>query len=69
MKKLVVNENCIGCGYCASQFQEYFDINESGYSCAKKEELDEKDVKAVEEAASGCPVGAISIVEEEEKAA
>ena len=69
MKKVTVNGNCIGCGYCASTCEKYFSINEEGYSYALKEEIDENDIDQVEDAASGCPVDAIKITDEEEKAA
>ena len=67
MKKVKVNENCIGCGYCVSTCPKYFSFNDEGYSVAIDENIDENDIKEVSEIASGCPVDAIKIVDAEEK--
>lgn len=63
MKKVTVNENCFGCGYCASVCEKYFEVQDDGYSHAIKEEIEEEDIKDVQSAASGCPAGAIEISE------
>ena len=65
MKKVNVNENCIGCGYCVSSCPKYFEFNEEGYSKAIKENVEETDLKEVEEIKDGCPVAAIEITEAE----
>ncbi len=64
MKKVNVNENCIGCGYCVSSCPKYFEFSEEGYSKAIKEDIEEADLKAVEEIKDGCPVAAIEITED-----
>nr|MBP3259141.1 ferredoxin [Bacilli bacterium] len=64
MKKVNVSENCIGCGYCVSSCPKYFGFNEEGYSKAIKEDIEEADLKAVEEIKDGCPVAAIEITED-----
>ena len=45
MEKLRVNENCIGCGLCVNQFEDYFEFNDEGMSHAKDIELKEEDKK------------------------
>lgn len=56
-----VNENtCIGCGACVAIAPENFDFNESGLSTVISETITE----STEEAASACPVNAISISNE-----
>lgn len=61
MKKLVVNENCIGCGACVAIDSAHFDFNESGLSTPiSNENLDTDELK---NAISSCPVNAIKIVE------
>ena len=64
MKKVNVNENCIGCGYCVSSCPKYFEFNEEGYSKAIKENIEEDDLKEVEEIKDGCPVAAIEVTED-----
>lgn len=61
MKKIKVNENCIGCGACTAIAPEYFEIGDDGYAVAKKSEVDEKDINDVNEAANGCPTSAIEV--------
>lgn len=68
MKKVRVNENCIGCGACTAIAEEVFDFNDDMQAYADdqnnnfdamKDELKEKVMDALE----GCPVGAIELVE------
>lgn len=65
MKKIVVNEDaCIGCGACVALAGEYFEFDDNGLSTAKTEEVDDKDIELVEDAASSCPVDAIEVSNE-----
>ena len=68
MKKIKVSDACIGCGACVSIANEYFDFNDEGYSCPKKEVIEDKDIDIVTEAKEACPVEAIDIVDEEKAA-
>ena len=61
MKKLCVNDNCIGCGACVSIDPEHFDFNENGLSSViKNENLESENLQ---NAMHSCPVNAISISE------
>jgi ferredoxin len=62
MKKIKVNENCIGCGACTAIAPENFEFSDEGYAKPIKNEIEEitEDVK---EAQEGCPVSAIEIEE------
>lgn len=64
MEKLRVNENCIGCGLCAAQFDKYFEINDEGFSQVKQENVDEEDKKELLNIVEACPGEAIVIEEE-----
>lgn len=53
-----VDQNaCIGCGLCAGMHPEVFAMNEDG----KSEPISQENEAAAREAASACPVGAISV--------
>lgn len=62
MKKLNVNENCIGCGMCAAIDPEHFEIVDGLSQATNSDSLDSKDL---ENAISSCPTAAIEIIEEE----
>lgn len=65
MKKLkVLTENCIGCGACVGIDPEHFDFNEDGLSQVISEENLESE--NLQNAIESCPVGIISIEEEQE---
>ena len=64
MEKLRVNENCIGCGLCVNQFEDYFEFNDEGLSVAKNVEIKEDDKKALLDIVEACPGEAIIIEEE-----
>lgn len=66
MKKISVNENCIGCGACTAIARDFFEFGDAGYAVPIKEFVDEV-TDDVKEAAEGCPVDAISITESTEK--
>ena len=62
MKKLVVNDNCIGCGACIAVDSEHFDFNEEGLSHPISN--DNLESAELQNAISSCPVNAISLTEE-----
>ena len=62
MKKICVNENCIGCGACTAIAPDFFEFGDAGYAIPIKEVV-EKITEDVQEAAEGCPVSAIEISE------
>ena len=62
MKKLNVNENCIGCGMCAAIDPEHFEIVDGLSQATNSDNLDSNDL---ENAISSCPTAAIEIIEEE----
>lgn len=64
MEKLRVNENCIGCGLCVNQFEQYFEFNDEGLSVAKDVEINENDKKELLNIVEACPAEAILIEEE-----
>lgn len=61
MKKLNVNENCIGCGMCAAIDPEHFEIVDGLSQATNSDNLDSKDL---ENAVNSCPTAAIEIKEE-----
>lgn len=58
MKKLEVNDNCIGCGACVAIDPEHFDFNDEGLSTSISN--DNLDSSELANAINSCPVGAIS---------
>ncbi len=60
MKKIKVNENCIGCGACTAIAPDFFEFGDEGYAQPKEKEVEEitEDIK---EAQEGCPTSAIEI--------
>lgn len=64
-KKVVVDQDtCIGCNTCPLIDPETFELDQETYK-AKVKKQPESITDTVETAVSSCPVGAISIVEEE----
>ncbi|NLM35479.1 MAG: ferredoxin [Clostridiales bacterium] len=61
MKACVDKELCIGCGLCASIASEVFFIEDDGKAKAIEGELVDSQIADAEDAASSCPVAAISI--------
>jgi ferredoxin len=62
MKKVFVNENCIGCSACAAICSEVFDMNNEWIAFVK-ENINIEDFPSIEEAKSACPVEAIQYTE------
>lgn len=68
MKKLIVDEMCMGCGMCTTIDEEHFEINDStGLSEVKTQE--HLDTPELQNAVDSCPVGAIKLAEESEDVA
>lgn len=61
MKKLNVNENCIGCGMCVAIDPEHFEIVDGLSNAISNENLESSDL---DNAISSCPTAAIKIEEE-----
>lgn len=62
MKKLNVNENCIGCGACIAIDSNHFGWSDEGLSeVISQENIDDA---LVQNAISSCPVSAIDIIED-----
>lgn len=63
MKVKVNQDSCIGCGACAAICDNVFEIDDSGLSKEKVEEVKEEDKQNVRDAADACPTGAIEVEE------
>ena len=57
--KYFVNENCIGCGLCASICSEVFSLTDQGVAIASGNDVPEEQMESAKEAAHSCPVDAI----------
>lgn len=70
MKKVIVNENCIGCGACTG-FSDVFHFNDEGLATTDEnknivDKMDEDTKENVTDALESCPVSAIEMVDVEE---
>ncbi len=64
MTKFVVDKNkCMGCGYCFSNLPDVFYQDDDGLAAAK-EEISEDLVEEANDTKDSCPVGAISVEED-----
>ncbi|MGL5244324.1 MAG: ferredoxin [Sarcina sp.] len=61
MKVLVSQDLCIACGLCEALCVQVFSMNYNGKMKAISNEVPTEYEKNVQDAASNCPVGAISI--------
>ena len=68
MKKLIVDEMCMGCGMCTTIDEEHFEINDST-SLSQVKTQEHLDTPELQDAIDSCPVGAIKLAEESEDAA
>ena len=63
MKKLIVDEMCMGCGMCTTIDEEHFEINDST-SLSQVKTQEHLDTPELQNAIDSCPVGAIKLAEE-----
>ena len=68
MKKLIVDEMCMGCGMCTTIDEEHFEINDST-SLSQVKTQEHLDTPELQDAIDSCPVGAIKLAEESEDVA
>ena len=68
MKKLIVDEMCMGCGMCTTIDEEHFEINGST-SLSEVKTQEHLDTPELQNAVDSCPVGAIKLAEESEDVA
>lgn len=61
MKKLNVNENCIGCGMCVAIDPEHFEIVDGLSNAVSNDNLESSEL---DNAISSCPTAAIEVEEE-----
>lgn len=59
MKVKVNQETCIGCGACVAVAEDLFEIQDSGLSHEKQEEVPADKEEVAKEAMDVCPTGAI----------
>ncbi len=62
MKVSINKEDCVGCGLCADDCSDVFEMQED-VAIVKAEKVPENLVSAVKEATENCPVDAIIISE------
>ncbi len=61
MKAHVDKETCIGCGLCPSICSEVFEMDDDGKAVAINPDVPDGCADDAEEAASSCPVEAITV--------
>jgi ferredoxin len=61
--KAIVDEKCIGCGFCAETCPEVFEMRSDNLAHVKVEVVPLEREDSCREAAAGCPVEAIELKE------
>ena len=64
MDKLVVKDECVGCGICIGENPDYFEFGDDGLSKVIKPEVAPEDKERILGTIEKCPVEAILIEEE-----
>jgi len=65
MKKVTIDETkCIGCGACQATAPDVYEVID-GIAIVKEENINEKNYEDVVDAATGCPVDAIIVHDEQ----
>ena len=64
MKKIIVNDGCIGCGACVGIDPEHFEFNDEGLSQVINQ--DNLESENLQNAMEACPVSVIYVEENEE---
>jgi ferredoxin len=68
MKKITIDKTkCIGCGACQAIAPEVYEVDD--LAIIHEDQITEENYESALDAATGCPVGAIIVSDEEEKAA
>lgn len=64
MKCVVVDyDKCTGLGICESLAPEFFEVNDDGELVLLKDDIASSELQEVEEAISGCPTEALTMLE------
>jgi len=58
-------ENCIGCGACEGTCPDNWMMKDDSKASPKKTEISEEELESNQQAASGCPVNVIHIINKE----
>jgi ferredoxin len=61
--KAIVDEKCIGCGFCAETCPEVFEMGSDNLAHVKVGEVSLERQDSCREASAGCPVEAITLTD------